>query len=1292
MKRLLFLLSLLFLMNRPVHAMDLSQGRMLAVPVPEKQGPPVIDGNLAEWDLSGAEDVWITPETADRYRARLAAMYGDTHLYLAARVRLPGRPLRNANSPIDPFWQGDCLHFRLVSDPSFRYPATHETLGESNRVAHLSIWKDTQSGEDHLDIAYGSNFRQGKRLDPPEASVIVRPEGDGYVMEAAIPWEVLNVPGGRNPFAPGQAMTFIAEILWDHTTQRVGAIYRKNPGVFAFKHPQEWGQLEFSPVGNLAPRHPDIDTYLAAATAEKREGVPIALKLEKPAKVSLNILGPRGEVIRELTGGELRPAGEHRWYWDGLDQWGAPVKPGEYRWGAYLSQGLKARWIGSVGSSGNPPYPTEDGRGGWGGDHGDPMDTAADAGGLYFLWKSAEEERAIVKVDYDGNTVWRTTPFVGGGFGPFYHIASNGKVLCYVFGEKTVSIGRLDAASGKLLKWDSLNQPLAPVAKGEPVSGETAPYAPSVATGLAINEKEIFVSVERENTVIVLDAHTGGPVRRLAVEAPRGLAFDAAGHLYVVSAPAGGEAAVFRIPGATGQPVKVVSGGLVAPWDVAVDETGALHLSDNGSSQQLKVFSPEGRLLRTIGPEGGRPWTGAYDRTALLNPAGLVADPRGGIVLAESSIPKPFSRYRATDGELLHRWFGGTAYGPTNIPDPENPRVNYYSLSSDPKVSSGGGFARATIPEKGGTGLPDAYWNLPAAGMPGAGIVLDTMNLPEIVEAVNGRQYMVSDSSNVNQNHGIVEKQGDAFLPVAHARIAAKGEGFSGIEFWSDRNGDRQVQPGELRRLTEVENAPIVSLARHVGSMHMTPEGDLYFATNANRILKVPTRGFSESGAPDWELEKAGYVVPTVLESMGEKMYTHYREGILGMRLDAEKNLYTLFNANAPYATPEKTGAMQNGIGHTSRFTAVKFAKFDPRGHLLWMAGRKATSGARPGEMYHFWAMAGLVNDRYVAGGSEWGQIYFYTHDGFFVDALMDDPALGLPAGPHTFGGETFSGRVHYFPKRDEVWAYTMGRAFIVDGFRGGKVEGEERRSGSVTLDRVYDTGAEAVAETKPLVIAPFGTGDDPWKSVPASTLHRNRKPLAQVRVARDGKHLRVRFDVENGAPFRNGSQQADLAFKGGDAVGLRLGPDTEETGNQPGDIRLLATVLEGKPTLIAYKPFTGLEPKAPAEYFTPAAGKEIFEYAAAVPGGEVTFEAREGGYRMEFRLPLAFLELPLTPGSELRAEAEVLLSGQGARGLQTMSRNHLFSPTSSATSMTDDVVTEARLHRRYWGRARVEP
>ena len=76
----------------------------------------------------------------------------------------------------------------------------------------------------------------------------------------------------------------------------------------------------------LKPRHGTMDEALASAEPAL-VGVPIVVNVPDAGKLSVNIVGPRGEVLRELCGGvEVKP-GKFTVKWDGRDQWGVPLTP-----------------------------------------------------------------------------------------------------------------------------------------------------------------------------------------------------------------------------------------------------------------------------------------------------------------------------------------------------------------------------------------------------------------------------------------------------------------------------------------------------------------------------------------------------------------------------------------------------------------------------------------------------------------------------------------------------------------------------------------------------------------------------------------------------------------------------------------------------------------------------------------------------------------------------------------------------------------------------------------------------
>ena len=1288
-------LMALLMVGGSVRAADLSHGLMYAMPAPHGVGPK-INGSLKGWNMAGADEVFIATPTAKKLHALAALEYTQKALYYGVRVSLPHRKLINPHNSLEAFWWGDQIELRVVSDPKVAYPlnANAPNVKRSKRVANMAFWKDSQNGKCYLDILYGpARAGLGHVVNPPGTAIAIVEHGrHSYTMTARIPWSVLNAPGGVNPFKPGQKMIATLAIHWRSAPNAAPGVYRRNPGDFSFLDLGAWGQVEFAKKGQLVPPRTTLAQYLASLR-HKSLGVPITVNVPRKEKVSINIFSPHGRVIRELMCGQLQPAGPLTVHWDGRDGWGAPVPLGTYKWGAYFSPGITVKYVGSAGISGTPPYPTANGIGGWGGDHGPAIDVAADQTGMYFMWDCAEAGRALIKVNYQGQTLWRMTPFVGGGFGPQYALATNGRDVFGVFSGSDPALFRVRAATGSFLHWPD-GKSLAAISHSKmvavPPSSSPLGIQPECC-GVAANATEVFCPVYSKNQIRVFNPHTGGLLRTLKCPGPRGVCLDGEGNLFAVSYVPGKPGRIVEFHRAVGAARVVVANHLAEPWHVAVDAQGNIHVTDEGASQQVKVFSSTGQLIQTLGQRGGRPWAGKYVASNYLLPAGIAADAHGGIITAQAALPKVISLNSAATGKVLHQWFGGLGYSSEITPGARHPRTVYVQYEP-------AGFSRCHILGGVKPGIPTAYWLLPQAGYHSVGTLGDFTAQTRVVLAENGQRYFVCDAN----PHGIALIRGDQMLPVAHFLVRDQYQRHRGarrneLEIWSDANGDHHIQPGEVQRVFSLAGKPLPSLAESTGSMYMAKNGDIYLVTNENSIVEIPAAGFRANGSIKWDLSKARYAVPVVLARAGRYLGTSARYGILGLRVDSHGNIYTCVDATVPYYTQALTKAMSGGIGHDNCCNAVKFMKFSPNGKLLWMAGRKAAGVYSPGELHHFWVIAGLVGNKYVAGASEWGQFYFYTHDGFYVGSLMNQPALAPLPGPYTFGSETFSGVVKYFPRLNQVWAYMGGMAYRVGGFNHGVVQGQSRQWGTVRLAKIYPAVRDGVAihrNMTPLVLTRtdgIWTRPELWRGVARRELQRNGKPLASVRVSYGRRYVYARFHVLQGGIPINAAGAAKLLFDGGGSVGLDLGPAGHATA-QPvrGDVRILAALVHGKPEMVGWKPISRRF-KHPTSYYTPAGGHVHFAFVGVVPGGKAVITGAprgQQGYVAVLAVPRSFLDLPLKPGGKIAADVEVNGGGYANRGLQLWFRNYLFSPQNGITTMVNDMPTEARLNPQWWGTA----
>lgn len=1314
---ILFLLFVIIFSSN-VKAVDFTGGLTKAIPV--KNGvAPVIDGKLDDWDLSFMEPCFASEQTVDRLNGEWALMYDNNALYVSGKMSLPGRPYKNEAMPTDQFWQYDLFAFRLSVDPSLAYPLSHNEGEKNNRVAHVSVWKNTDNGQNYLHIIHGTRIDLAPKVNPTGSKVAFQTDGTSeYTVEMAIPWSALNVPDGKNPFKPGDKTAFVFDSRWFGGTI-FSACFRKNPGDFAFLNPDTWGQIEFmasSPGLRQRPTMKEIIAEVIAREKDKILAVGIPIRIEVPddsMKISVNILDKDGKVIRELAGGESCSKGTYTAYWDGYDAWKNPVKPGNYKWGAYFHKGLEAEYAGSVGTSGIPAYNTPDGKGAWGGDHSNPVDCAADESGFYFLWSGAEAGKAIVKTDCNGKVLWRKTPFVRGGFGPHYAIATDGKYVYVTFGESNVGnsegevkhttyLFKMDAKNGALLTWnDNIADKAIFSANLTPMSLELCPMPINFGTGKENHEPEIaynpdcmgiaaaygkvYMASNNLGKIFILDPQTGEIEGELECAGVRGINFDASGNLFAVSAPTGMNPKIVQFEQGRGEGKTVVSNNLEVPYDVAVDNKSQIFVSDQGDSQQVKAFSKKGKIISSIGKKGGRAWQGKYDREALLNPTGLSIDHEGYLLVTESSLPKVFSRFSIPDGKLQNRWYGPGVYWNSTWPMPDDPKHIFYMLTE--------GIGRGYVKGPDEVGAPDAYWDLKYTPYSFIGNLEGLIPQPEVIMTDNKKLYLVKDTD----PHAVMLLENDVLRPVSTWEWSRKEER---VELWIDKNADGLKQEEEKSILEKTADGNrILTIADKTSSLHMESNGDLYFVSE-NQILKIPAKSLLQDGQIEWDIEKASLAVPVVMPGL-KKFDQTWRTGILGVRLDSQKNIYTAFNVAVPglggeYDYPSKMVAkeMLEGLGHTSTFNVVKFAKYDPQGSLIWMAGRKATAGAKAGEMYHFWNLAGIVNDKYIAGGSEWGQIYFYTHDGFFVDAIMNNPADAPAPGPYTFGGETSGARVQYFPEQDELWAYSWSMAYRVKGFKSGKIEGEKRVYGTVTLDKTYEKIVDAVEPVQSMRIVQTKsnliTNQNEWSKIASSIVERNDRKLAAAQLAYDNKNLYCRMEVIDASPMVNETDQLQLFFKGGDIAGIVLGPGRESDSPDLGDIRIVAAMIKGSPKLMAMKQKT-LGKKIPFDYYTPASGKVAFEYVGEVNGGQLKMEKTSDGYIATFAVPLTFLEFDINQGANLRGDIDLRYSGNGQRGVQAVSRNYLFTPDNPQTTMTDDIPTEARLYPQYWKKIVVE-
>ena len=402
----------------------------------------------------------------------------------------------------------------------------------------------------------------------------------------------------------------------------------------------------------------------------------VSYDVKQPGIVSLGIHDAQGRLVRTLQSGKRQQPGVQEAVWDGTDDEHNACATGSYQLRGITSD-IRAEYVLVAGNPGNPPYGTPDGKGGWNGHWGNPMGLANDGAFLYAQFSEEEVWGSQIKLDESGRVEWKANLSQADGNGFQLATATDGKYV-YTAADVTAKgdvngpdrravVWRTRADTGEYALWNNhgllVGQPYrsGPRPFWELVEGDRT--APPTAfgldggpnpRGLAVREGRLYVSLYRENKIEIWDTAMGKRIGEIpGVARPQGLAIDAAGNLFVASGTQ-----VLRIaPNGKFRPA--IAQGLAAPYGVAVDAAGKLLVTDLGTSQQVKKFSTDGRLLWA----SGRPFGGKYVRDDFLFPVSVTVMPRGRIFVGEDAAPR---RIVVLDpqGKVLQDWVGTLDIGP----------------------------------------------------------------------------------------------------------------------------------------------------------------------------------------------------------------------------------------------------------------------------------------------------------------------------------------------------------------------------------------------------------------------------------------------------------------------------------------------------------------------------------------------------------------------------------------------------------------------------------------------------
>ncbi|MGE5608667.1 MAG: NHL repeat-containing protein [Bacillota bacterium] len=1075
-----------------------------------------------------------------------------------------------------------------------------------------------------------------------------------------------------------------------------------------------------------------------------------------------------GTRVRNLVSETPFPAGDNAAWWDGLDDLARDtdaarhgvyqiparfVEPGEYRVRGLAHAPVHLRYEFSVYNAGSPAWETQDSRGGWLANHTPPsavlfvpesdanQGPAAPCPGGTILAGSyvSEGGHGLAWLDLDGRKhygqmwiggVWTgashlardagsqrvagvyayaASAWEGGGFdGPKAELR-----LAELVTQAEQASAPRDGRFGKgwdrpLLKPNAPYQGILPGGQKEAAGGDlryTFPDNKHVGvSGLAVWNAKLVASLPKMNQLLWVDAAKRKTLGTTDLQDPRGVAFDSGGRLLVLSGTRLLRYDIGENLPLLGTPKVLVAEGLDDPQGITLSNAGEIYVSDWGKSHQVKVFSPEGQFLRSIG-NPGEPKAGFYDPVHMNHPKGLTIDSQNRLWVAEEDFqPKRVSVW-SIDGKLAKAFYGPSEYGGGGRLDPKDKsRFYYYGMEFQLDWERGTDQLKSVFfrAAPGDLPLPNGY---------GAG------GMPEMPIHANGRQYM-TNCYNSNPTNGSpiamiwIMEDGKTRPVAALGRAndwkvlkaeALRSKWPEGVDLngdywrnqamfvWSDLNGNGQLEAEE-----------VTFCKARVGGVTVLPDLSVVVSRVDDRVVRYRPTGFTDKAVPTYDILKG----ETLLSDAQDPASSGGDQALVS---DDGWTITTV--APKPFAR-ESMGGGRDGKAIWS------YPSLWPGLH----ASHESPAPDRPGMLVGTTRLlGGIVRPGKGEAGPLWcingnmGNMYLFTADGLFVSELFRDVRLGkswtMPQAERGMLLDDVS--LHDENFWPTITQTSDGLIYLVDGARSSivRVDGLEsvRRLPAMPItvtaddlrlaqawhlqqeaERQRSKGSgvlEVMLRRDPIQVdgkldewakAQWVTVDDRGTR---AYFNSDSKPYSvKAAIAVSGDRLYAAFKTGDANLLKNAGD-AIAPFKTGGALDLMLGTASNADGNrrQPveGDQRLLITRVGQKVLAVHYRavvPGT----KQPVGFSSPWRTITLDEVKDV--SDQVQLGSAEGDY--ELSVPLALMGLKPQPGMSIRGDIGVL-RGNGFQTLQRVYWNN------KATGITSDVPSEAELCPWLWGQIR---
>jgi hypothetical protein len=1083
------------------------------------------------------------------------------------------------------------------------------------------------------------------------------------------------------------------------------------------------------------------------AVRTAQAGIPITFTLPKASYVTIVVDDASGKRVRNICAETFLPQGVNTVTWDGYDEGDKQpdgsivrhrVPPGDYVARGLTHDGIHLRYEFPVYTSGNPPWFTLDGTGGWLADH-------TPASGIAFLPKSVspygngQPQMAIGSVSGESGSpqVWLAEdghrlfggPKVDGWFGARSMARDEGPnpdadyyaYGLYVGGNQSNKFGLfgLTPTPGK----DIVH--LFEIANPAPINWN----ADHTDLAIAARNGVVVISDDLNNRLIFVDVVQRKEIAILPVTKPRGICFDAQGHLYLVL-----DGKVLRYDNASpengtlGDPTVVIASGLEEPRNLLVTSEGNLFVTDWGHSHQVKVFSSAGQLLRVIGESGG-PAVGPYDDHRMHFPNGMAIDDQGVLwVTEDDSLPRRISRWRESDGQFIDALYGGVQYGGGGVIDPAD-RTRFYYADNGQTGGAYGGLELKLDWATGTSKVTGVYFRdvedstdsdhpahecMPADDLP------EGLNIPDYPVQIGKYRYLISTydcAMRQNGSAGIwkLDANGVAW-PVAFiggggshletffkdttprpggprfnllnrsavvAEIekqlkAQNGKWEDAFIIWSDLNGNHRIDPDEITvKVFPYQESAFDPSAPETANNHAT-----YFSGHS-----LDPHDLAFTGA--WSVQSA----PPTIDANGIPIYDVSK---IAFSMRPSALMRSWFDQPDRF-DPAPGGWLINGMTRGYK-----------DGQLTWTyPGRsKVLPPQKPGEVVSATRLMGPVftpnqgdAGPTVAVGGDNGAMYLMTVDGLFLQTLGGDirthPLIRFPVAKrgmlidnYSFNDELFHSQL---TRTDAGPTYLVAgkedsSIFDVEGFETVKRQTFEplKLTADVLAMLPAESVTRAIAKSRPTLAVPMLSSDLPvdaslksWTDASKAVATIDNRAWGSIAVS--PQNLYAFWGTGDPHLLESGAGDYRFAFKYGGALDLMIGANPRAPINRSspvaGDLRLLVTRVNGQLRAVLYRPVAPGASGNSVEYSSPV-GHIAFDDVTDI-SNQVTLAQDGGNY--EISVPLSVLGL--APKSQLKISGDIgLLRGNGT---QTTQRVYW---SNSDTSIVSDIPSEAALKPSNWG------